>query len=451
MNRGAGGGLRLPVLVVVGTRPEAIKLVPIILALRDSASFVPVVIGTGQHHAMVGDILELAGVKVDVQLWVGGSRSRLNDRISETMRRFDDYCSGTFGEHPGRAHTAEELARGQWPVAALVHGDTTSALAAALASFHLRIPVIHVEAGLRTGGHNFSPFPEELNRQLITRIASFHLAPTAKNQENLVREAVPADQIFVTGNSGIDALRWAALLDVPVSDPAINEMLERDEEFVVVTAHRRENWGGGLGRIAEGVSRVARSHEDVRFVVSVHPNPAVRAELAPPLEVLPNVLLTPPLPFAEFARLLGHCRFAITDSGGIQEEAPSLGKPVLVARESTERTEGVEAGTLRLVGTDPDRIASFATALLDDPGSYARMASAENPYGDGRAAERIVAALEHLQRGGYAPEPFGAGYTRLAVLNAAGYEFHLEDRDIVRHIEEVDQEEPRPQETWPPR
>lgn len=208
---------------------------------------------------MVGDILELAGVKVDVQLWVGGSRSRLNDRISETMRRFDDYCSGTFGEHPGRAHTAAELARGQWPVAALVHGDTTSALAAALASFHLRIPVIHVEAGLRTGGHNFSPFPEELNRQLITRIASFHLAPTAKNQENLVREAVPADQIFVTGNSGIDALRWAALLDVPVSDPAINEMLERDEQFVVVTAHRRENWGGGLGRIAEGVSRVART------------------------------------------------------------------------------------------------------------------------------------------------------------------------------------------------
>ena len=450
MNRGAGGGLRLPVLVVVGTRPEAIKLVPIILALRDSASFVPVVIGTGQHHAMVRDILELAGVKVDVQLWVGGSRSRLNDRISETMRRFDDYCSGTFGEHPGRAHTAAELARGQWPVAALVHGDTTSALAAALASFHLRIPVIHVEAGLRTGGHNFSPFPEELNRQLITRIASFHLAPTAKNQENLVREAVPADQIFVTGNSGIDALRWAALLDVPVSDPAINEMLEGDDQFVVVTAHRRENWGGGLGRIAEAVARVARAHEDVRFVVSVHPNPAVRAELAPPLEALPNVLLTPPLPFAEFARLLGHCRFAITDSGGIQEEAPSLGKPVLVARESTERTEGVEAGTLRLVGTDPDRIASFATALLDDAGSYARMASAENPYGDGRAAERIVAALEHLQRGGYAPEPFGAGYTRLAVLNAAGYEFHLEDRDLSRHIEEVDEEEPRPQEAWPP-
>jgi len=265
------GGLRLPVLVVVGTRPEAIKLVPIILALRDSASFVPVVIGTGQHHAMVGDILELAGVKVDVQLWVGGSRSRLNDRISETMRRFDDYCSGTFGEHPGRAHTAAELARGQWPVAALVHGDTTSALAAALASFHLRIPVIHLEAGLRTGGHNFSPFPEELNRQLITRIASFHLAPTAKNQENLVREAVPADQIFVTGNSGIDALRWAALLDVPVSDPAINEMLEGDEQFVVVTAHRRENWGGGLARIADAVARVARAHEDVRFVVSVHP------------------------------------------------------------------------------------------------------------------------------------------------------------------------------------
>jgi UDP-N-acetylglucosamine 2-epimerase (non-hydrolysing) len=285
-------------------------------------------------------------------------------------------------------------------MATLVHGDTTSALAAALASFHLRIPVIHVEAGLRTGGYNFLPFPEELNRQLITCIVSFHLAPTAKNQENLVRESVPADQIFVTGNTGIDALRWAALLDVPIGDPALAEMLDRGEEFVVVTAHRRENWGGGLAGIAEGVARVARTHENVRFVVSVHPNPAVRSELGPPLEGLANVLLTPPLPYAEFARRLGHCKFAVTDSGGIQEEAPSLGKPVLVTRNSTERTEGVEAGTLRLVGTDPERIAAFATELLDDPGSYARMASAENPYGNGRAAERIVAALEHLPRGG---------------------------------------------------
>ena len=451
MNRGAGRGFQAPVLVVVGTRPEAIKMVPIILALRESRAYAPVVIVTGQHHAMVGEIMELAGIGVDVHLYVGDSRSRLNDRISETMRRFDDYCRGTFGEHPGRAHTAEELLRGEWPVATLVHGDTTSALAAALASFHLRIPVIHVEAGLRTGGYNFSPFPEELNRQLITCIASFHLAPTAKNQENLVRESVPADQIFVTGNTGIDALRWAALLDAPIGDPAIAEMLDRAEDFVVVTAHRRENWGGGLAGIAEGVARVARTHEDVRFVVSVHPNPAVRAELTPPLEGLPNVLLTPPLPYVEFARLLGHCRFAITDSGGIQEEAPSLGKPVLVTRTSTERTEGVEAGTLRLVGTDPDRIAAFASELLDKPDSYALMSSAENPYGDGRAAERIVAALEHLQRGGYAPEPFGAGYTRLAVLNAAGYEFHLEDRDLVRNVEESeDEEDAQQEEAWPP-
>jgi UDP-N-acetylglucosamine 2-epimerase (non-hydrolysing) len=451
MNRGASLDVRLPVLMVVGTRPEAIKLVPIILALRESRSFVPVVIGTGQHHAMVGDIMKLAGIEVDVHLWVGAARSRLNERTAETMRRFDDYCRSTFGEHPGRPHTAEELARGEWPVATLVHGDTTSAMASALASFHLHIPVIHVEAGLRTGGYNFSPFPEELNRQLITCIAAFHLAPTAKNQENLVRESVPAEQIFVTGNTGIDALRWAALLDVPISDPAIHEMLEREESFVVVTAHRRENWGGGLARIADGVARVARSHEDVRFVVSVHPNPAIRAELAPPLEALPNVLLTEPLPYAEFARLLGRCKFAITDSGGIQEEAPSLGKPVLVTRDSTERTEGVEAGTLRLVGTDPERIAAFAGELLDNPASYARMASAENPYGDGRAAERIVGALEHLQRGGYAPEAFGSGYTRLAVLSAAGYQFHLEDRGLVRNIQESEPEEPEHKEMWPPR
>jgi UDP-N-acetylglucosamine 2-epimerase (non-hydrolysing) len=412
---------RLPVIVVVGTRPEAIKLVPLILALRQSASFRPVVVSTGQHQTMVREIFELAEIRPDADLWIGDYRSRLNARVGTVLERFEDLCAGMFGEHGGRIATVEEVQSGDYPAAVLVHGDTTSAFAAALAAFHLRIPIAHVEAGLRTGGLNLSPFPEELNRELISCIASFHFAPTATNQENLIRENVPVDQIFVTGNTGVDALHWAAGLDVPFRDPAIEELFDGDERMVIVTAHRRENWGGGLARIAAGVGAVADAHPDVRFVISVHPNPLVREELADPLEGHSNVLLTRPLRYASFSRLLGRCHFAITDSGGIQEEAPSLGKPVLVVRESTERTEGVKAGTLRLLGTDPAVIEREASRLLDDDRAYREMSTAKNPYGDGRASERIVAALEHILHGGEPPTPFGPGYAREAVLDAAGY------------------------------
>jgi UDP-N-acetylglucosamine 2-epimerase (non-hydrolysing) len=422
---GQGRQRKLPVLVVVGTRPEAIKLVPLVLELRRSASFQPVVVSTGQHQEMVEEVFGLAGIKPDVQLWVGSSRSRLNERVATVMRRFEDYCCGTFGDFAGERAPRDQLLAGTYPVAVLVHGDTSSAFAAALAAFHLRMPVGHVEAGLRTGGLNLTPFPEELNRQLISCIAAMHFAPTPANEQNLVRENIPADQVFVTGNTGIDALHWASDLDVPFRSPDVQELVDGDDPIVVVTAHRRENWGAGLAAIAEGVARVARSHPDTRFVVPLHPNPRVRAELAGPLEPLANVLLTEPLRYTGIARLLGRCRLVITDSGGLQEEAPSLGKPVLVARESTERTEGVEAGTLRLVGTDPDRIAREAGRLLDDPAEYAAMAAAPNPYGDGRAAERIVAAIEHLLRGGEPPASFGSGYTRQAVLTAAGYDAWL--------------------------
>ena len=261
-----------------------------------------------------------------------------------------------------------------------MHGDTSSAFAAALAAFHLRIPVVHVEAGLRTGGLNLTPFPEELNRQLITCIAALHLAPTAKNEENLVRENVSADQVFVTGNTGIDALHWAAGLDVPIANPRVAELVAGDDRIVLVTAHRRENWGGGLAGIAEGVARVATSHPDVQFVLPMHPNPAVRGQLRPALEPLANVLLVEPLRYTSMAKLLARCDFVITDSGGLQEEAPSLDKPVLVARDSTERTEGVEAGTLLLVGTDPARIADEADAAARRSGGV---------RGDGERGEPV--------------------------------------------------------------
>jgi UDP-N-acetylglucosamine 2-epimerase (non-hydrolysing) len=413
-------------LVVVGTRPEAIKLVPLILALDRTERYDPVVLSTGQHEHLVDEIFALAGITVDARLWVGGARGRLNERVSSIMRRFEDYIIGTYTDLHGEKASRELLVAGQYPVTVVVHGDTSSAMAAALAAFHLRIPVVHVEAGLRTGGLNLTPFPEELNRQLITCIASMHFAPTDMNEENLVHENVPANQIFVTGNTGIDALHWAAALDVPIRDPLVSQVVEDEGRVVVVTAHRRENWGGGLAAIADGVALVATSHPAVTFVLPMHPNPAVREELRPALEPLPNVLLVEPLRYTEMAKLLARCDLVITDSGGIQEEAPALDKPVLVARESTERTEGVEAGTLRLVGADPMRIASEAQRLLDDPAAYAAMANAENPYGDGHAAERIVAAFMHLHGTGPPPVPFGPGYSRAAVLTAAGYDAWLE-------------------------
>jgi UDP-N-acetylglucosamine 2-epimerase (non-hydrolysing) len=419
------GESRRHLLVVVGTRPEAIKLVPLILALERSERYEPIVLSTGQHEQMVGEIFALAGITVDAHLWVGGARSRLNERVATLMQRLDDYVCGRYADLQGEKATLEQIVAGAYPLTTLVHGDTSSAFAAALASFHLRIPVVHVEAGLRTGGLNLTPFPEELNRQLITCIAAMYLAPTAKNEENLVRENVSADQVFVTGNTGIDALHWAAGLDVPIADPRVADLVQGDERIVLVTAHRRENWGGGLAGIAEGVARVASSHPDVWFVLPMHPNPVVRAELRPALEPLANVHLAEPLRYTTMAKLLARCEFVITDSGGLQEEAPSLDKPVLVARDSTERTEGVEAGTLRLVGTDPERVAHESARLLDDPAAHAEMADAENPYGDGRAAERIVAAFEHLHGNGPPPTPFGPGYTRSAVLTAAGYDAWL--------------------------
>lgn len=417
---------KLAVPVVVGTRPEAIKVAPVILALRESECLRPVVVSTGQHHRMVREIFELAGITTDVELWAGDARSRLNDRVAAVMGRFEDFAREWFDDDGSAIATAPQVISGQYPMAILVHGDTSSALAAALAAFHLRIPVMHLEAGLRTGGSNLTPFPEELNRQLISCIACFHFAPTSTNLENLVRENIPSHQVFVTGNTGIDALRWASGLESPFSDPKLEMLDQSPERVVVVTAHRRENWGDGLAGIAAGVKRLALSHPDVRFVVPLHPNPRVREQLGEPLRDQPNILLTEPLGYAEFARLLGRADLVITDSGGIQEEAPSLDKPVLVARNSTERIEGVEAGTLRMVGTDPDLIAAEGGHLLGDRAAYEAMAQAINPYGDGRAAARIVAALENLYRGGEPPRQFGSGYTRMAVLGAAGYEGGLD-------------------------
>jgi len=338
------------------------------------------------------------------------------------MQRFEDFCVERFDLDPDAVPTPDDVLAGRHPAAVLVHGDTSSAMAAALSAFHMRIPVMHVEAGLRTGGSNLTPFPEELNRQVISTIAALHFAPTSGNLQNLVREDIPVEQVFVTGNTGIDALRWASQMDVVFANPELQALVDGDSRLVVITAHRRENWGDGLRGIAEGIARLAEAQHDAHFVLPVHPNPRVREVLTERLTGLDNVLLAEPLGYATFACLLGRAHLVITDSGGIQEEAPSLDKPVLVTRQITERTEGLEAGTLRLVGTDPEVIFAEATRLLDSPEAYAEMAQVPNPYGDGHAAERIMAALEHILLGGEPPTPFGPGYSRAVVALAAGFE-----------------------------
>jgi UDP-N-acetylglucosamine 2-epimerase (non-hydrolysing) len=411
------------ILVLVGTRPEAIKMFPVVLALRRSTWFEPVVVTTGQHADLVAPILELAGIEPDMDLGVGRPGLTLNELVASVVSGLDRYCRERFGATGNLLTDRDEVRVGGFPAAALVHGDTSSAAAAALASFNLRIPVGHVEAGLRTGD-TLTPFPEELNRQLIGRIAAFHLAPTVLSQQNLVREGIPDNRIFITGNTGIDALRFASTQHVPFEDEAVARVVESDRPLVVVTAHRRENWDGGLGRIAAGLAAVATARPDVSFVVSLHPNPLVRDQLGGPLAALENVVLTEPLGYAPFARLLGRATVVVTDSGGIQEEAPALGVPVLVVRDSTERLEGVTAGTLRLVGTNSDAIATTTAAVLADPASFA-IDPRLNPYGDGQAAERIVAAAEYLAGIAPPPEQFGPGFSRREVLEAMGYPFGM--------------------------
>lgn len=423
------GGQEYRVVVVVGTRPEAIKMLPVVLALMRSPRIVPLVISTGQHSELVAEVFALAGITIDVDLQVRRPGLTLNGLFASVMTKFEEYFMRTFGP-PQPGHFVA-TPRG-YPVACLVHGDTASAGAAALAAFHLRIPIVHVEAGLRTS-NILSPFPEELYRQLISRLANLDLAPTTHNKDNLTREGIKSTKVFVTGNTAIDALHWAASLDVSLSDPELAAVVaDAQVRIVVVTAHRRENWGSGLTRIGQAVARLAAQYEDVRFVVVLHPNPDVAATLRAELDELVNVLLVRPMSYLEFSALLARATLAITDSGGIQEEAPSVGTPVVVVRESTERQEGVTAGTLELVGTDPDRIIAAVSRLLDDPEHYERRVARRNPYGDGRAAERIVAACEHVAFGGEPPGSFGGGFDRVEVLRDAGYTqdpamFHLAD------------------------
>ncbi|MDM7854037.1 non-hydrolyzing UDP-N-acetylglucosamine 2-epimerase [Cellulomonas alba] len=364
------------VMAVYGTRPEAIKMAPIVQALQGSAVGVDVVV-TGQHRHMLDQVNAVFGIEPDADLDIFAHGQGLEAVTSRTLDRLTP------------------VLREREPAAVIVQGDTTSAFAAGLAAFYLKIPVIHVEAGLRTPTI-WSPFPEEGNRRLLSRITTLHLAPTPTARDNLLREGTDPASIAVTGNSVIDALLTTAGTSRPIADPTLAATDLDGRRVVLVTSHRRESWGEPMARTARALARVADSEPDVTIVLPLHANPRVRDIFVPALAGRANVVLTEPLGYTDFAQLTARAEVVVTDSGGVQEEAPSLGKPVLVLRDDTERPEAVTAGTAKLIGTDEQRVVDEIERLLHDAAHYATMANAVNPYGDGKAAARSVAAIEHL-------------------------------------------------------
>ena len=414
---------RMSILVAVGTRPEAIKMIPVVRALQGSGEFFPVVISTGQHEDLVAELFRDAGLHIDVNLRaarkVEGAAPTLNEMVARIIVGIDElWNQQQIPEGMG----ADGIRGPRGAIACLVHGDTSSAAAAALASFNLQIPVVHVEAGLRTA-NLMEPFPEEGNRQIISRLAAVHFAPTSANKANLIREGVDFDRIVVTGNTSIDMMRLAIEGDGDLGLGLEEVYEDPNRRVVLVTAHRRENWGRGLEQIACAIAELASLYPSTAFVIPMHPNPIARKPLLEKLSAIENAYLVEPREYFTFMRLIARSCLIITDSGGIQEEAPSLGIPVLVARGATERSEGVKAGTLRLVGTDPDLIVSEASLVLnrsDTELAKAREAAPQNPYGDGRAAERIVQALTQVRWGGPMPDLFEGETLRQAVFRHMG-------------------------------
>ncbi|MCF3133692.1 UDP-N-acetylglucosamine 2-epimerase (non-hydrolyzing) [Streptomyces olivochromogenes] len=354
-------------MLVLGTRPEAIKLAPVARAMADSPQFEPIVVTTGQHREMLHQMLGLLCVDVRIALDVMRSRQQLSELTARLV--------GELGE----------VMREQRPDLVVVQGDTTTALAGALAAFYEKIPVAHVEAGLRTGVID-NPFPEELNRSLIGRIARWHFAPTPAAARHLTEEGVPAEQVFTTGNTVIDNLLWV------LAEGTGTSAFRTDAKRILVTLHRRENQGERMRGMGRALTRLA-GRGDVEIVLPLHKSPAVRDVLLPELDGHAGISLVEPLDYLDFAATLAECDLVLTDSGGIQEEAPSLSKPALVLRTTTERPEAVEVGAARLIGTDPEAIVTWAERLLDDPAEYRRMAGAGNPFGDGRATTRVLAQL----------------------------------------------------------
>ncbi|ASY81228.1 UDP-N-acetylglucosamine 2-epimerase [Pectobacterium polaris] len=373
----------MKVLTVFGTRPEAIKMAPLVHALAQDGAFESRICVTAQHREMLDQVLRLFDITPDYDLDI----MRPGQGLSEIS------CRILSGLEPVIAEFKPDLV--------LVHGDTTTTLATSLAAFYQRIPVGHVEAGLRTG-NLYSPWPEEANRKLTGHLAMYHFAPTENSRQNLLREHLSDRHIFVTGNTVIDALFWVR--DRILGDAALRRSLDEkyaflddNKKLILVTGHRRESFGGGFERICSALADIARRHPEVQIVYPVHLNPNVSEPVNRILSGIDNVMLIAPQDYLPFVYLMNRSYMILTDSGGIQEEAPSLGKPVLVMRDTTERPEAIEAGTVKLVGTEVTSIVDAVSMLLTDEEAYQAMSRAHNPYGDGQACQRIVDALKNRQ------------------------------------------------------
>ena len=382
------------ILLVIGTRPEAIKLAPVIKALQKRPSrFSVKTCVTAQHREMLDQVLTLFDITPDHDLDIMAPGQNLFDVTEKSLRGL------------GRVYEQEI------PDWVLAQGDTTTVMAAGLAAFYLKIPFGHVEAGLRTN-RKYSPFPEEMNRQCASRIADLHFAPTQLSRENLIREGIAADKIFVTGNTVIDALLYTSSRQSPVGQSVSRQSLVASQnngggeglttsdyglKTILVTAHRRENFGQGIENICHAILQIVQENSDVQVIYPVHLNPNIQTPVREFLDGQDRIQLIGPQDYEPFVRLMNQSVIILTDSGGIQEEAPSLGKPVLVLRETTERPEAVDAGTVKLVGTDISRIVNEVNTLLNDKTEYTRMAMAHNPYGDGQAAHKIVDIIDKME------------------------------------------------------
>jgi len=380
-------GKSIKVLSVFGTRPEAIKMAPVVIELaRHSPKVTSKVAVTAQHREMLDQAMIHFGLEKHYDLDIMQDNQSLADITSRVLTRLTP------------------VLRQERPDVVLVHGDTTTTAASALAAYYEKIPCGHVEAGLRTGD-KYAPFPEEINRKLAGIVCDIHFAPTQKARHNLLREGIPQESIFVTGNTAIDALLMTVKEDYTFTDKALSLLFDSEQmcynneysdgtKNIVVEVHRRENFGRGMENICQALAGVARQRAgEVRFLVSVHKNPNAREPVLRYLSGIDNVILFDPLPYPDYVNLISRAYFVVSDSGGIQEEAPAVGVPVVLCREKTERPEAVEAGTVALVGTDRALIVDTITDLLDNEDRYRQMATAKNPFGDGRAAERIAKAL----------------------------------------------------------
>lgn len=382
---------KIKVMTVFGTRPEAIKMAPVVLELaKHPDKIVPVVTVTAQHRDMLDQVLNLFQIKPDHDLDIMAAGQTLFDITSRAMMGLD------------------KVLQEEKPDIVLVHGDTTTTFAGALASYYHQVSVGHVEAGLRT--HNkYSPFPEEMNRKLTGSIADLHFAPTDTSEQNLLAESVDSKRIFVTGNTVIDALHKTVDDDFQFEDEVLQGIDFKNKRIVLLTTHRRENLGEPMRHVYRAMRRLVDEFEDVEIVFPVHKNPKVREVVQEELGGLSKVHLIDPLDYEPFANLMHRSHLILTDSGGVQEEAPALGKPVLVLRDTTERPEAVAAGTVKLIGTDEKVVYDEAKLLLTDRDEYSRMSEACNPYGDGKASQRIIQAiLYHYGLAEEKPEPFVA-------------------------------------------